>query len=428
MKLHFATLGCKVNQSETQALQTLLTEGGHRLCAVGEKADAVIINTCTVTAESGRKSRQAIRRAKENHAGAIVAVCGCFSELSPEEVEALGVDLIWGSKDRRGFVLALEQIFQGKRPVRAMDELQTFEMLPAGGLEGRTRALLKVQDGCDNFCTYCIIPYARGPVRSMPLETAAKQAKALEADGFREIVLTGIELSAYGKDLAENIKLADLAEEICKALPDTRIRLGSLEPRTITEDFVHRLRHFPNLCPHFHLSLQSGSDTVLTRMARRYDTAWYVRSLALLRDTFPNCAVTTDLIVGFPGESDGEYKESLSFLKTCAFSTIHVFPYSAREGTKAAQMPGQITKAEKNRRATEARQVAAALTHTWLSSQIGLVQPVLFEQEKNGLLHGHTPNYCAVSAPGTGLENQIRPVLLRAVSGDGLLGEIVIQS
>ena len=424
MKLHFVTLGCKVNQSETQSLQALLIEGGHRLCTAEEKADAVIINTCTVTAESGRKSRQAIRRAKGNHPGAIVAVCGCFSELSPEEVEALGVDLVWGSKNRRGFVSALEQLFQGKRPELPMDELQTFEMLPAGGLEGRTRALLKVQDGCDNFCTYCIVPYARGPVRSLPLDTAAKQAKALEAEGFREIVLTGIELSAYGKDLTENEGLGELVEEICKALPDTRIRLGSLEPRTITENFVRRLRHFQNLCPHFHLSLQSGSDTVLARMGRRYDTAWYSRSLALLRHAFPNCAVTTDLIVGFPGESAGEYQESLSFLKSCAFSAVHVFPYSARAGTKAAKMPGQIAKAEKTRRANEARQLAAALTHTWLSSQVGLVQPVLFEQEKDGLLSGHTPNYCAVSVPGTGLENQIRPVLLQAVSGDRLLGEI----
>ena len=424
MKLHFITLGCKVNQSETQALQTLLTEGGHCLCTPGEQADAVIINTCTVTAESGRKSRQAIRRTREAHPGAIVAVCGCFSELSPQEVETLGVDFIWGSGDRRGFVTALERLFHGEEPAQPTEERQEFEILPAGGLDGRTRALLKVQDGCDNFCSYCIIPYARGPVRSMPPEAAVKQAKALEDAGFREMVLTGIELSAYGKDLTAKEDLGDLAEQICKAVPDMRIRLGSLEPRIVTAAFVRRLRDFPNLCPHFHLSLQSGSDTVLSRMDRRYDTARYAQSLALLREHFLGCAITTDLIVGFPGESVGEYEESLAFLKTCAFSAVHVFPYSAREGTKAANMPDQIPKSEKIRRANGARQVAETLKSTWLSAQVGLTQPVLFEREADGISQGHSPNYCAVSAPGTGLQNQIRPVRIQAVSAEGLTGEL----
>ena len=424
MKLQFTTLGCKVNQSETQALQSLFSEGGHQLCPPGEIADAVIVNTCAVTAESTRKSKQAIRRAREANPGAIVAVCGCFSQISGEEVEALGADIIWGSGDRRGFVQALEQRFHGEIPIQTDQGWQGFEMLPPGSLEGRTRALLKVQDGCDNFCTYCIIPHARGPVRSMPFEAALDQARTLAEEGFREIVLTGIELSAYGKDRAYQEDLVDLVEAICKAVPDIRIRLGSLEPRTITAEFIRRLKPFPNLCPHFHLSLQSGSDTVLARMGRHYNTAQYCKSLALLREAFPNCAITTDLIVGFPGESETEYLESLAFLRACAFSNLHIFPYSAREGTKAAQMPGQITKSEKARRAREARQVAETAKHNWLLAQVGLTQAVLFEQEANGVLQGHTPNYCSVSVPGTGLQNQIRPVEICGVSGEGLIGEI----
>ena len=424
MKLHFSTLGCKVNQSETQALQALFREGGHGICREGEQADAVIINTCAVTAESTRKSRQTIRRAREAHPGALVAVCGCFSQISAEEVEALGADLVWGSGNRRGFVAALEQRFQGDMPDRAAAGFQGFEMLPAGGLEGRTRALLKVQDGCDNFCAYCIIPYARGPVRSMPQGAAVEEALALQAKGFREIVITGIELSAYGRDWGGQGALVDLVEDICKTLPDTRIRLGSLEPRTVGEEFVSRLGHFPNLCPHFHLSLQSGSDTVLARMGRRYDRARYAESLALLREHFPNAAITTDLIVGFPGESLGEYEESLAFVEACGFSAVHVFPYSPRAGTKAANMPGQIGKSEKIRRAKGARQIAETAKQNWLSAQVGLAQAVLFEQEKDGVMQGHSPNYCAVSVPGTGLENEIRPVVIQAVSGEGLVGEI----
>ncbi|MCL2588987.1 MAG: MiaB/RimO family radical SAM methylthiotransferase, partial [Oscillospiraceae bacterium] len=306
MIVAFKTLGCKTNQFETGALQTLLTARGHQIAQAGEIADVVVINTCAVTAESSRKSRQAARRARIDHPGCVVAVCGCLSQLSSEEVAALEADLIGGSGDRAAFVEDLERMIAGEVPQTVIDiarERSTFEILPAGGLEGRTRALLKVQDGCDNFCTYCIIPYARGPVRSMPFAVAVEQAQTLAAQGYQELIITGIEISSYGLDVPGGLDIVDLIDVICTAVPNLRVRLGSLEPRTITADFCTRLKGHANLCPHFHLSLQSGSDDTLRRMGRRYDTARYLESVALLREAFPDVAITTDLIVGFPGES-----------------------------------------------------------------------------------------------------------------------------
>ncbi|MCL2827173.1 MAG: tRNA (N(6)-L-threonylcarbamoyladenosine(37)-C(2))-methylthiotransferase MtaB [Oscillospiraceae bacterium] len=430
MKLHFTTLGCKVNQYETQALQTLLAEKGHKLVQGDETADVVVINTCAVTAESTRKSRQAVKRARGAHPGAFVAVCGCVSQISPEDVADLGADLVAGSGDRRGFARELERLFSGgdtSMDIDAAADWREFEILPAGGLDGRMRALLKVQDGCDNYCTYCIIPYARGPVRSIPSETAVEQAKSLEKAGFRELTITGIEISSYGKDRAGEGDLIDLVEAVCKAVPQMRVRLGSLEPRTVTEDFCDRLRVLPNLCPHFHLSLQSGCDVTLHRMGRRYDTARYLQSISWLRQSFEHCGITTDLIVGFPGESEADFQESVAFLKTCAFSAVHIFPYSAKKGTKAAEMPGQIEKAEKTRRAKRVGQVAKELRDIWLASQVGSAPPVLFESEETGRSLGHTPNYCTVSVPGTGLKNQIKPVAIHSVLGENLEGTILLS-
>ena len=425
MTLHFTTLGCKVNQYETSALQTLLIERGHRLANEGEHADVVVINTCAVTSESVRKSRQAIRKAKAAHPGAIVAVCGCFSELSPEEVADLEADLIHGSTDRIAFVETLETIYGGDTPTeqasKAMDQ-QEFELLPAGSLDSRTRALLKVQDGCENFCTYCIIPYARGPVRSISLDKAVEQAKTLEAEGYKELVITGIEISSYGRDRKGEGDLLDLIEAICKAVPELRIRLGSLEPRTITEDFCTRLSSYPNLCPHFHLSLQSGCDDTLRRMGRHYDTARYLESVTHLQESFPDCAITTDLIVGFPGESHTDFEKSLEFMRKCAFSAVHIFPYSERKGTKAVEMEDQVPKAQRTKRAKQAREIAEKLRQDFLSSQVGKTVSVLFESEENGICRGHTPNYCTVLVEGSGLQNSVRDVRTYDVSGETLLG------
>ncbi len=287
MRAAFYTLGCKVNQYETQALEQLLAARGHEIVPFEGEADAYVINTCTVTVVSDKKSRQVIRRCRKMAPDAVVAVCGCYPQTHPGDVDRLGVDLIAGTGDRTGFVSLLEQAWTERQPLAALDDpfqRRTFEALPAGGLEGRTRAMLKVEDGCVNFCSYCIIPYARGRIRSLPLEAAAEQAARLAEEGYRELVLTGIEISSWGQDLGEGLSPIDLIEGVCRAAPDCRVRLGSLEPRTVTEDFCRRAAALDNLCPHFHLSMQSGCDAVLKRMNRKYDTARFYESVALLQD------------------------------------------------------------------------------------------------------------------------------------------------
>ena len=299
-----------------------------------------------------------------------------------------------------------------------------FECLPAGGLEERTRAMLKVQDGCVNFCTYCIIPYTRGPIRSAPLEVAVAQAKELAVRGYREIVLTGIEIAGWGQDQPGKPELALLVEEICKAVPDLRIRLGSLEPRVVTEDFCRRLSVFPNLCPQFHLSMQSGSDTVLSRMKRKYDTARYYQSVELLRKFFPECAVTTDMIVAFPGETEEEFAESLAFIRKCAFADMHIFPYSRRPGTPADKMPGQHNNATKEARSRAAIALAEEMSRAYREGFVGRTLEVLFEEQEGEFYTGHAPNYIKVYARGENLHNEIRTVTVLEVYRDGVIGRL----
>ena len=347
MKVAIYTLGCKVNQYETQAIEQTLRARGHEVVPFTEEADAYVINSCSVTAVSDQKSRQMLHRVRRQHPDAVAALCGCYPQTHAEDVRALDVDLIAGTGDRIGFVELLEGAAEKKGRIEAIDqsfERRVFEVLPAGGLEERTRAMLKVEDGCVNFCTYCIIPYARGPVRSLPLDEAARQAAELREEGYREIVLTGIEISSWGRDLKDGTSLIDLVEAICAAVPGVRIRLGSLEPRTVTEDFCRRAAALPDLCPQFHLSLQSGCDETLRRMNRKYDTARYAQSVALLKQYFDRPAITTDLICGFPEETEEEFSQTLRFIAACGFAQMHIFPYSVRPGTPAAEMP-QISKA-----------------------------------------------------------------------------------
>ena len=434
MRYAIYTLGCKVNQYETQALETELLRRGHTLVPFGDEADAYIINTCTVTAVSDRKSRNAIRRAKKRNPAAVVAVCGCYAQTAPEDVAALGVDLVSGTGDRLGFLNEVERLSGLVRseaalvPEMLVDNIMThrsFEQLPAGGLEGRTRAMLKVEDGCVNFCTYCIIPYARGPVRSLPLPAAVAQAEKLARDGYREIVLTGIEISSWGHEFRDGTGLIDLVEGVCRAAPELRVRLGSLEPRTITEDFCRRAAALPNLCPHFHLSMQSGCDGVLKRMNRKYDTARYYESVTLLRGFFDRPAITTDLIVGFPGETEEEFTATLEFVEKCAFSAMHIFPYSRHTGTPAAKMADQVPNAVKEERAARAGALAARLKAAYLEQWVGASLPVLFEEEKEGLWRGHAPNYVEVMAHGEALHNVIRDVNITELHGDGLFGQVL---
>ena len=395
MKFAFYTLGCKTNQYETQAMEHLLLEKGHEIGSFEEACDGYVINTCSVTAVADKKNRAVIRRCRRDNPQAVIAVCGCYSQHDPEAVRALGIDVIGGSGQRQAFVEMLLNAAGEKRHEEQLDNAlgrREFECLPAGGLEERTRAMLKVQDGCVNFCTYCIIPYTRGPIRSAPLEVAVAQAKELAVRGYREIVLTGIEIAGWGQDQPGKPELALLVEEICKAVPDLRIRLGSLEPRVVTEDFCRRLSVFPNLCPQFHLSMQSGSDTVLSRMKRKYDTARYYQSVELLRKFFPECAVTTDMIVAFPGETEEEFAESLAFIRKCAFADMHIFPYSRRPGTPADKMPGQHNNATKEARSRAAIALAEEMSRAYREGFIGRTLEVLFEEREGEFYTGHAPN------------------------------------
>ena len=417
MKILFYTLGCRCNQFETAAMEAEMKSRGHSI--VTENADVVVVNGCAVTAESARKSRQAARRLLKDNPGAKLAACGCWAQAEPEEARAAGAVLIGGSGPRLAFLDALEKLpglTQEPAQLITRDEAlkrRSFEPLPPARMEGRTRASLKVQDGCVNFCTYCIIPYLRGPLRSLPLEDAAKQAAALAGTDIRELTLTGIELASYQYGLGE------LVEAVAKAAPGVRIRLGSLEPRVIDREFCEKLQKLPNFCPHFHLSMQSGCDATLQRMGRKYDTARFYESVRLLREYFPGCGVTTDLITGFPGETEEEFAETLRFLEKCRFSHVHVFPYSERKGTKAATMPGSVPKAIREARAREAIALADTFEQEFLRAQAGMTAEVLFESHG-----GHTPNYCETELlPGA--EGTVRTVRITGLRDGRLTIEAV---
>ena len=425
MKVAFYTLGCKTNQYETQAMERLLLDAGHTLGTFDEDCDAYVVNTCSVTAVADKKNRAVIRRCRRDHPQAIIAVCGCYTQHAAQEVKKLGVDVIGGSANRQQFLGDLLSAAQQHQYRETLDNAlgrREFEILPAGGLEERTRAMLKVQDGCVNFCTYCIIPYTRGPIRSAPLELAVEQARELERRGYREIVITGIEIAGWGKDLPGKPPLWQLIAAICRAVPQLRIRLGSLEPRIITEEFCRELAKYPNLCPQFHLSMQSGCDTVLQRMKRKYDTARYYESLCLLRKFFPGCALTTDMIVAFPGETEEEFQESLAFIRRCGFADMHIFPYSRRPGTPAADMPGQLPNAVKEDRSRRAIAVGEEMSRAYREALIGTTQTVLFEDREGEYFTGHAPNYVKVYVKGENLHNEIRDVTITQVLGDGVLG------
>ena len=426
MKVAIYTLGCKMNQYETQAMEQLLRQRGHETVEFESAADVYVVNTCSVTAVSDQKSRKMLHRVRREHPEALLAVCGCYPQTHVEDVRKLDVDLIGGTGDRAGFVDLLEQAMEGRKRIESIDqsfERRVFEVLPAGGMENRTRAMLKVEDGCVNFCSYCIIPYARGPIRSASLETAVAQTRQLAESGYREIIVTGIEISSWGRDLKNGLELIDLMEAICAAAPEVRIRLGSLEPRTITEDFCRRAAALKNLCPQFHLSMQSGCDATLKRMNRKYGTARCMESVELLRKWFERPAVTTDLITGFPEETEEEFAATLDFIRTCGFAQMHIFPYSIRPGTPAAKMT-QVPKSVKEDRARRGAAVAAEMRQAYLEGCVGKTYPVLFEQPKDGKFFGHAPNYMEVFADGENLHNQVRNVRITGTDGQVLFGTI----
>lgn len=420
-------LGCKVNQYEAQAIETLLHAHGFTPAADGEPVDLIVVNTCAVTAEGGRKSRQMIRKLREEHPQALCAVCGCWSQLSPEDAASIGADVVHGSGSKQAFVDDILRALREHTPVTCVDnpfQRFDFEPLPAGAAYGRTRAMLKIQDGCNNFCTYCVIPYTRGRIRSLPLDEMARQAAHLAAEGYRELVLTGIEIASYGKDFKPQVPLTELLEKLLTAQPNVQFRLGSLDPRAVDDAFCERLAGFANLARHFHLSMQSGCDTVLRRMNRHYTSEEFYRCVERLRRAFPDCSVTTDLIVGFPGETEDEFTQTLAFLERCAFASVHVFPYSVREGTKAAAMPGQLDQQTKTARAERAKQVAETLSAAYRKQFVGRTLYALPEHPTGGLWAAHGRYGFSVYIEDKAEKNHPVTVKVIGLHKDGVLAKI----
>ena len=443
MRFCVVTLGCKVNQYETQAMAEVLISRGHVMVKQSDAFDICIVNTCAVTQESARKSRQAIRHAKRTSPDALVAVCGCLSQIEPSTIEELGADLIGGSHDRLEFALEVEKRKAlsstaprrgvacnthphtgGTLPSNGDKPPPNFEALPPGAMENRTRGLLKIQDGCDNRCAYCVIPQARGPARSLPLAQVAEYAIQLAERGYREIVITGIEISSYGSDLPGNPTLADAIHAIAKAAPAIRLRLGSLDPSITTESFCAELQAIPNLCEHFHLSLQSGCDDTLLRMGRRYDTRAANEAIKELRRRFKNCGISADLITGFPGETEEEFAQTMTFIRAAAFSRMHIFPYSPRKGTRAADMPNQVDKATRQERARIASSAAREMSRAFAQSQIGKTAEVLFERQQNGISFGYSRNYIEIAVKNGAERNSIRNVQITAADDDYVWGKM----
>ncbi len=421
MRVAFYTLGCKVNHYETQAMEELFRAAGHEIAAFEEIADAYVVNTCTVTQISDKKSRQVISQAHRRNPDAIVAAVGCYSEVAKDSVAKLdGVSLVLGTDGRKDIVRYVEQAMHEKTIPKLPKpfERRTFEELSAQH-DSRTRATLKVQDGCNSFCSYCIIPFARGALRSRTLESTKHELETLAQNGYREVVLTGIQLSLYGIDLKDKPELSDLI-----ALADgiegiERLRLGSLEPHVITDRFLETAQNSRTLCRQFHLALQSGSDTVLSRMNRRYTTEEYRTAVDRIRACMPDAAITTDVIAGFVGETEEEHAETKRFLEEIGFARIHVFPYSRRKGTKADAMDGHLVRAVKEARARELIAIGERLEQRFVDSMIGRTETVIMEDDGTG----YTGNYVRVRCSGACGET-VR-VKLIAREGTTALGEII---
>lgn len=399
----FYTLGCKVNQYETEAMSEIFSKNGYKIADFNEVCDVYVINTCTVTSIGDRKSRQMIRRAKHLNPNSIVAVVGCYSQVSPDEVAKIeGVNIILGTKDRKNLCEIADKMLAEKENQKKVTDVENalknreYEELEIKEYAEKTRAFVKIEDGCNEFCTYCIIPFARGPVRSRKLENIVKEVEFLAQKGFCEVVLTGIHLASYGKDL-KNVSLSDVICAAAEVPGISRIRLGSLEPRILTEEFIQKIAGTKKVCNHFHISLQSGCDETLKRMNRKYTTAEYENSVKLLRRYFDNPAIATDIMVGFPGETDEEFEKSLAFMEKIAFADAHVFSYSNRKGTKADVMENQIDPKVKEVRHKAMEGTVARLKNEYLESMTGKNLNVLFEQEiSDGVYEGTAENYAKV--------------------------------
>lgn len=408
----FITLGCKTNIYESEAMAELFKENGYEIIT-GGKADVCVINTCSVTGVGAKKSRQHIRRARNENPNGIVAVTGCFAQTEPETVREIGADIIVGNSGRSKIVELTQAALNGTKSDIVGDILRVheYEELPITLTQSRVRANLKIEDGCNNFCSYCIIPYARGPVRSRSLEKIVSEAQSLAEHGYSEIVLTGIHIGSYGLDIkGKNIGLIDVIEKLHELDGIERIRLGSIEPVIITEDFVRRSKELVKLCPQFHLSLQSGCDETLKRMNRRYTTEEYRNAVNLLRKYISDTSITTDLMVGFAGETDEEFKKSYDFCREIGFMQMHIFKYSIRKGTRAENMPNQVTENIKDKRSHKMIALAESMKKAFYTNYIGKPLKVLVEQEKSpGKYHATTMNYMDVLLPAE--PNQVGQII-----------------
>ncbi|MDD7267227.1 MAG: tRNA (N(6)-L-threonylcarbamoyladenosine(37)-C(2))-methylthiotransferase MtaB [Lachnospiraceae bacterium] len=424
-------LGCKVNSYETEAMEQLFKTAGYDIVPFAPGADIYIVNTCTVTNIADRKSRQMLHKAKKMNPEAIVVATGCYVQTKKKEELDEAIDIAVGNNKKEDIIQILETYLNGQKPEQTILDIgseKRFEnKLILQGRHKHTRAYLKIQDGCNRFCSYCIIPYARGRIRSKKPMDVIREVEGLTAVGYQEVVLTGIHLSSYGMDLDERNGLINIIEAVHRIDGVSRIRLGSLEPRIITAEFIERLKRLPKFCPHFHLSLQSGSDSVLARMNRKYTTSEYAAGCELIRTAFPEAALTTDLITGFPRETEEEHHETIRFVDSVDFAQTHIFKYSPREGTKAAVMEGQLSESVKNRRSRDLIELGEKHSRGFRERFLGKIQAVLFEEEKviDGIRYqlGHTMNYLPVwVADEENLENRIEDICLERLDGENMIG------
>jgi threonylcarbamoyladenosine tRNA methylthiotransferase MtaB len=431
-KVAFYTLGCKVNQYETEAITELFEKEGYQVVEFEDKADVYVINTCTVTNLSDRKSRQMIRRAKSKNEDSIVAVIGCYAQTAPDEVLNIpGVNLIIGTKDRGKIIDYINEIDSKEDKLDKVNNImgvRDFEELKVDAYKERTRAFLKIQEGCSQYCAYCIIPYARGPIRSRAPEDVLKEVEKLASAGFKEVVLTGIHLTSYGKDI-KTTTLLDIIQKVHKAEGIERIRLGSLEPTVINNDFINTAKNLKKLCPHYHLSLQSGCNETLNRMNRKYTVEEYKNSVELLRTNFADVAITTDIMVGFPGETEEEFQQTYNFVNEISFAGTHIFKFSPRKGTPAATLPNQVSPDKKEERSNMLIKLGREKTIDFNKKFLGSTVAVLFEQLSNAdknMVEGMTANYIKVLCTGSEqLKGKIKNVVLESISEDYVLGRLV---
>ena len=427
MKAAFYALGCKVNQYEADCYAKMFSDKGWDIGSFSEKCDAYIINTCAITNVGERKSRQILRRAKKLNPDAIVVATGCYAQTKADEIKNVKeVDLVLGTANRSRITELVEAKLNGEDIDLLTDIMKErlYEELECEGSEERTRAYIKIQDGCQNFCSYCIVPYARGPVRSRSIENIVKEATRLSNKGFKEIVLTGISVNSYGKDLKNGHTLKDVIKEVCKVQGIERVRLSSIDPGAFDDEFIELIKNEKKMCRHFHISLQSGSSTVLKRMNRKYTAEEYLETIEKIRFAMPDAGITTDIICGFPEETEEEVRETTEFVKKARFLKVHVFPYSERSGTVAARMP-QIDRAVREQRATDLIAVCESIAKEVEDEFIGQDFNVLFEQTRNGIADGLAGNYLRIYINGDNLDGEIKTVRITERKDGKLFGEIV---